>query len=325
MDKISGIAFSSMELSVLLKEPSRLQNSIAALQNQFDESMTRNYDLFIKTCESASTITDELEKCTQYTGELTSSLSKANEMCKDISITANNCLSKATKILAAFRHISPISDVLSVPQLMQTCKISQFYEEALQMHQAIDRFSHQNPNIKAIQYSLSESNKVKADVTRSLLEAFSGELDLQVAIRTVNLLRTANMHSEGELKLSFINGRRQRLQQKIDLLPRKGQYFFIEKLTELYRTILYEASTQYRALFSGEDMEDDMILHLAIHQELSNYCCQLKEALNQITELGDAKSIMQSALNFGYSFGRLGFNFCPVLEMAFFETKWAKR
>jgi hypothetical protein len=54
--------FSNYSLEVLLQEPARLEQSISISKNSFDEGMTRYYDFFIKTCENASTITDDLEE-----------------------------------------------------------------------------------------------------------------------------------------------------------------------------------------------------------------------------------------------------------------------
>ena len=316
--------FSTIELSVLLKEPNRLESSIAALQSQFEESMTRNYDFFIKTCESASTITDDLENSTYNIGLLSTNLSKSNDLCSELSLLAQNTLLKSTRFSSAFRHLPQISDILNIPQLMNTCRISSLYEEAFQLYQIIERFSHQYPTIKVLQNTLNESNKVKNEVTKSLLDSFTKDLDLKDAIRTVNLLRTSNLHTEYELRLAFLNGKRQKLYHNINNLPKSGPVFFIDKITENYRTILYEASTQYKALFSGDDSDDDMTLHLTLHFEIDQYCNYLKENLNLVNDISDAKNIIQTALFFGSSFGRLGFNFCSLIENIFYNSKWYK-
>lgn len=315
---MDGPEFTSMDLQMLLKEPTRLENSIAALQSQFDESMARNYDFFIKTCIDASTITDDLESCTKNIGDLSSDLAKANNLCKDLCLLANSTRESMAKISSAFLKQSEISDILIAPQLMRTCRISNLYDEALQVYNILEQFTRQHPNTTSLKSTLEEANNVKNEVTQSLLNTFSGDLKLEDAISNVNLLRTAKVHSEAEIRLAFINGRRMALHQKIKHISKEDPNKYMQELTNNFRSALYEISTTYKAILASEDAEDDMTLHLVIQKECEKYCKALKRSLEKVTKVDDAKEMVLNAFTFASSFGRLGFDFSPLIENCFY-------
>lgn len=333
--------FSSYSFEVLLNEPSRLEKSISFLKDQFDESMTSNYDFFIKTCENATTITDDLEACSENIAKLSSSISSSIDLCSDLCLTAQNTVNSNSKISSAFRHLPQITDILNIPQLMRTCRISSFYEEALQLYQAIDRFARQYPGIASIQSTLEEAQSVKNDVAQTLIDSFSKKLKLTDALSAVTLLRRSGIHTEGELRLAFVNGRRKKLQQKIENLNFISPLSYFENFTKHYRSALYKICNLYRALFNNnatplpnidgvgdsnnKDDDDDLTLHLAFQQESQNYCNELKKILEQITDVNDARLAMQSALYFMNSLGKLGFDFCPLVEYEFRQSKWGKK
>ena len=332
--------FSSYSFEVLLNEPSRLEKSISLLKDQFDTSMTSNYDFFIKTCENATTITDDLEACSENIAKLSSSISTSIDLCSDLCLTAQNTVNSNSKISSAFRHLPQITDILNIPALMRTCRISSYYEEALQLYQAIDRFARQYPGISSIQSTLEEAQTVKNDVAQTLIDSFSKKLKLTDALNAVTLLRRSGIHTENELRLAFVNGRRKKLQQKIENLNYISPLSYFENFTKYYRSALYKICTLYRSLFSNDttavtntgllnddnnkDDDDDLTLHLALQQEASNYCNALKNALEQINDVNDAKLAMQSALYFMNSLGKLGFDFYPLIEDVFRQSKWGK-
>lgn len=316
--------FLSLPLSTVLKEPARLKESIQALQNQFDESMARNYDYFIKTCENATTITDNLAICNDSITKLSNDVQKSLSLCQDLCEKAKKTVTLNSKLALGFNYCTKITDIMSIPQLMKSCKISSFPEEALQLFQTLDRFARQHPDISVVQSILDEARIVKAEVAQSLLDSFNGDLSLTKSVTIINLLRSADLHSEAELRVAFIKGRKQRMQQKIDPLPRSAPSYYFDRLTEVYRSSIFELCTQYKALFIRDDDEDDLTLHLFLHSEIQEYIKIFQDSLNAIDNESDAKAAVQTALYFGSSFTRLGFDFTPLIDNAFFSTKWSQ-
>lgn len=315
--------FASYSLDVLLQEPERLEKSIASLKSQFDESMTSNYDFFIKTCENASTITDDLERCTSAVTELSNSLQQAISVCSDLSLLAQNTVASNAKVSAAFRHFNQINWIMDIPQMMNTCRWSSHFDQAIQLYQAIEAFARQYPGIPAIQQTLERAQKVKTEVAQTLLESFTGKLEVADAVKRVNLLRLAGLHSEAELRLEIVNGRRKKLHQKVEQVPKTPMTAYISKLTDVYRDRLLKMCVSYRSLFRDE--EDDMTLNMAVRCELNSYVCALKDALENMKNEADARTAMQGALFFVGALAKAGFNFYPMVDAMFYETKWAHK
>ncbi|OHT06223.1 hypothetical protein TRFO_25766 [Tritrichomonas foetus] len=316
--------FSNYSLDVLLNEPSRLERSISSLKDQFEQSMTSNYDFFIKTCENASTITDDLESCSENIAKLSQSLSSSIELCSELCLTAQNAVTSNSKISAAFTHLGNVTTILSIPRMMRTCKVSNYPEEALQLYAAIDRFARQYPSLSSVQSALEESKIVRNDVAQTLIDSFTKKMKLTDIIKSVTLLRRAGVNTEAELRLAFVNGRRKKLQAKMAKLNHLSPLSYFDGLTKFYRNGLYKICTWYRALFNGDDADDDLTLHLAVQHEAANYCNALASALDAITDINDARLAMQGALYFMNSLGRLGFDFSLLVEHEFYHSKWAQ-
>lgn len=315
--------FSSFTLDVLLQEPDRLEKSIASLKSQFDESMTSNYDFFIKTCENASTITDDLEACTSTVADLNTSLQQGISMCSELSLLAQNTVTSNAKVSAAFRRFNQISWIMDVPQMMNTCRLSSHFDQAIQLYQAIEAFARQYPGIPAIQLTLERAQKVKTEVAQTLLDSFAGKLEVADAVKRVNLLRMAGLHSENELRLEIVNGRRKKLHQKLEQVPKTPINSYVGKMTDVYRDRLLKMCVSYRSLFRDE--EDDTTLNMAVMYELQAYVAALREALEHMKNEADARAAMQGALFFVGALSKAGFNFYPMLDAMFYGTKWAQR
>jgi hypothetical protein len=315
--------FSNYSLEVLLQEPARLEQSISISKNSFDEGMTRYYDFFIKTCENASTITDDLETCTATASQLSSSLAQAIELCRELSLLGQTTIAVNTKVTAAFQHLPQLSGIIEIPQLMKTATVSKLYDGALQLYQSIENFAHQFPSIPIIQSTLESAKLRKQEVAQALLAAFNERLSVGDIARNVSLLRTAGLHSEAELRLAIVNGRRRMLRQKVAQLNRKPPADFAINLTRRFRGALFKIPNIYGTLF--QDREDDLILNVAIKHELREYCATMRGVLDEIADAETAKSVMREVLSFVGSMAMLGFNFCPMVDWIFCQSKWGRQ
>lgn len=312
--------FSTLSLDVLLGEPARLEQSISLLRDQFDASMASNYDYFIKTVGSAATITDELDTCGAQVRQLSADLQTAVALSRDAAAGSAAVLSALSGTAAAFRSLPQLQDVLQVPAMMRTCRISGFHDEALRLHQCVARFARQYPGIPALERTLSEADRLRSDVLSVLLSSFSGKLKLADAIQNMNLLKSSEAYSDGELKVGFVRGRFGYLHEKLRGIALRSAVVDFDCVTKRYRSAFNKITTQYRALFSDEDA----VLHAALNSEIQRYLSFLADALERVSDVSDARQVMQSALYFASSLGRVGMSFVPLVDNAFFNSKWAK-
>jgi hypothetical protein len=311
--------FSTCSLDVLLQEPARLEESIASLKRQFDESMTTNYDFFLRTCENASTITEDLESCTATVSDLSAQLSHCGELCTDLCLLGQSTIAANSKISAAFRHLPQVTDIIEIPQLMKTCIVSNLPSLALELFQAIDRFARQYPGIPIIQATLEAAQTRKAEVAESLLKRFDGKMKIAEMTQAVTLLRTAGLHSESELRLAVVNGKRKRLHEKVAQLSKLSPVEHAIRLTGKVRNSLFIIPTVYQTLFQDPE---DLILNMAVQYELREYCGVIGRTLNAISDFEDVKRVLAEVLEFVRSMAGIGFNFSALVDTMFYQSKW---
>jgi hypothetical protein len=315
--------FSNYSLEVLLQEPGRLEQSISISKNSFEEGMTRYYDFFIKTCENASTITEDLESCTATASQLSTNVAQSIDLCRELSLLGQTTIAANTKVTAAFQHLPQLTGIIEIPQLMKTATVSKLYDGALQLYQSIENFARQFPSIPIIQSTLDSAKLRKHEVAQTLLAAFNEHLSVGDIARNVSLLRTAGLHSEAELRLAIVNGRRRKLRQKVAQLSRTSAADFAINLTKKVRHALFKIPNIYGTLF--QDRDDDLILNLAMKHELREYCTVLRGVLDELADADTANSVMREVLSFVGSMATLGFNFCPMVDSMFYESKWGRQ
>lgn len=314
--------FSSLSFEVLLKEPARLEKSIQSLKEQFDENMKIRYDYFIKTCENTATITDNLDTCSNEITKLSSSITSFIDICGDLCLTSQNAVKVHSKMTTALKNYDNISELFNIPDQMSKCRNTNSFEVILNFYNEIDRFARQYPDIKSIQYTLKEAENMKVKIAQGLIGFFEKSLTNDEALKYIEFLRRCEIHSENELRLAFINGARKNLALKIEDIQSRSPQLFFDNLTECYRANLSKMCNMYQYLFQNN--ADNLTLHLAMHQEAHNYCNYLKDTLEKIANIDDAKDVMRSALNFMYPLGLYGFDFSSLIVNEFLCSKWSE-
>lgn len=318
--------FSNYSLDVLLEEPDRLEKSIRSLKDQFDDTMTNNYDYFIKTCESASTIPEDLDTCSSVISDLNASLQSAVSLCEDICLQAETTVASKKNISAAFRHFSNVFGIIDVPNLIEACRVSSLFDEGLQLFQAIESFSRQYPGIPAIQYTLKRAQHMQENVARTLVDSFAkkkGEdnkgITYQESVANVNALRMTGLYTEAQVRLAYIDGFLFRLHNEIPKIVKNPASMYIDKLANLYRTSLMELHTNYEGIF--RDDQDDMTLNMAIRVELEAFLKCFCDALKDVKDVSDVRDMFKSALTLFDALSTKRSNFTPKLDTVFYEWK----
>lgn len=306
--------FADCELSTLLNEPLRLSASINELQNQFKGSMARNCDYFLKTCETTSTITDDLEKCSDNIRIVSSDLGRLDSIYEEISNTSKEALEKSRKISDGFKRQTELQTILDIPQFMKTCKISGLYDESIKISQLIEGFSKQNEKIMILHDILEESKDVKRDIADSLIQTFSNNVQLVDMIKNVNIIRQSGVYPEDAIKLSLVRGMRNALAKKCSELIKDNVILYINRVTDLYRTYIFELFTRFSSIFLNDSTESDHILHLAINNGINEYLVLVKKCMSHTHESDDIKAIMEIAQTFSSSLEKVTLSFSELLS-----------
>ena len=232
-------------------------------------------------------------------------------------------------------------EVLELPQLLETCVRNSHYEEALGIQQLATKLG------KPPRGSILLVNSVLRDIETSsewmlsqLLGKLRGQITLPECLRVVGFVRRMAVYSESELRLKFLQARelyfdsvlsatsRNQIQQG-DVVDGRGggdAYALLCRVTEVTRVSVFDTVTQYRALFSDDDVflsgggGAATLSHISYRQIFSAwifkrveiYKITLKNTLaTEELEEQALDSLLGQVMYFGQSLGRVGFDFRP--------------
>jgi len=239
-------------------------------------------------------------------------------------------LSKHTKVL----------EVLELPQLLETCVRNSHYEEALGIQQLATKLRKPpRASIPLISNVLHEIETSSKWMLSQLLGKLRGHITLPECLRVVGFIRRMAVYSEAELRLKFLQAREQyfdsvlatsrsQIQQaEVDGRGGGDAYALLCRVTEVTRVSVFDTVTQYRALFSDDDVflpggvgAAATLSHISYRQIFSawifkrveTYKLTLKNTLaREELEEQALDSLLGQVMYFGQSLGRVGFDFRP--------------
>ncbi len=149
-----------------------------------------------------------------------------------------------------------------------------------------------------------------------------------------------DLFSETELRIKFLQLRDSWLQSLLNSIPHTDPYHHISKTIEENRIHLFDIITQYRALFSDEDLlsansssssssilnsnreasgNESKLFYCWLQQKIKNFLAVLSKDLKQ--GVGNRlDSVMSQSMYFGLAFSRVGLDFralmIPLFEQA---------
>ena len=220
-------------------------------------------------------------------------------------------------------------EILELPQLMETVVRNGHYEEALQLHNYVTKLAKRQPEVKI----LADIQTQVAASMRLMLGQLVGQLRAQVqlpqCLKVISFLRRMDVFTEAELRLKFLQSREAWLSSVLAAVPRDDPYTHLTKTMELLRVNLFDIVTQYRSIFSDDtdhlasvtaaNTEEKFDNRLLFTSWLSRKVQQFLKIIVEDLDAGVSsfESVMGQAMYFGLSFGRVGFDFRPLLAPVF--------
>lgn len=181
---------------------------------------------------------------------------------------------------------------------------------------------------------------------KQLLQQLKTNLQFNQCLKIIGIIRRLDVFTESELRIKFLQLRDSWLQSLLQQIPQNDPYHHISKTIEENRIHLFDIITQYRAIFSDDDVlssttansilnsssQDKLISSLILNQKDLNesklfYCWlqqKIKNFLNVLRKdlkLGVGNrldSVLSQSMYFGLAFSRVGLDF-RVLMVPIFE------
>lgn len=317
----------SLPLDSLLHEPTELREEQAKAKRDAQQLAFRDYPCFLHAQTCRHQVEETLDGLDVHLGEFLSSVPELQEACELFSQHAKEIKEERGKITRVLEHQNVLTDLLEIPQLMETCVWNGYYSEAM------DLASH--VRLLQVRYPLYIIRNIHQQVQSSsdlmlvqLISHLRKPIRLAAAMNVVGFLRRMDVFdSETELRMVFLRCRHDFLQQRLTRLKRDmseeprqrstDAFEHLKKFIDVMREQMFEIGTQYISIFSNEQgtLLSDYMVHVIelIKTALDTY-------LPMIEDTSALASLLTQLQYCGMSLGRIGLDFRHVFVHSFEEA-----
>ncbi|CAO0790019.1 unnamed protein product [Mucor circinelloides] len=317
----------SLPLDSLLHEPTELREEQAKAKRDAQQLAFRDYPCFLQAQTCRHQVEETLDGLDVHLGEFLSSVPELQEACEIFSQHAKEIKEERGKITRVLEHQNVLTDLLEIPQLMETCVWNGYYSEAM------DLASH--VRLLQVRYPLSIVKSIHQQVQSSsdlmlvqLISHLRKPIRLAAAMNVVGFLRRMDVFdSETELRMVFLRCRHDFLQQRLARIKRdmseesrqrsSDAFEHLKKFIDVMREQMFEIGTQYISIFSNEQgsLLSDYMVHVIelIKTALDTY-------LPMIEDTSALTSLLTQLQYCGMSLGRIGLDFRNIFVHSFEEA-----
>ena len=181
-------------------------------------------------------------------------------------------------------------------------------------------------------------NKSLNIMLKQLLQQLKTNLQFNQCLKIIGIIRRLEVFSESELRIKFLQLRDAWLNTLLKQIPHNDPYHHISKTIEEMRIHLFDIITQYRAIFTDDDLSTSQLLTATLTSGISArdastnesklFFCWLQQKMKTFLRIlsADLKlgvgnrldSVLSQAMYFGLAFSRVGLDF-RVLIVTIFE------
>jgi len=317
LDELGGLTPDRM-----VQEPERVAEELAGVEAATQELAASNYKTFIQTSSCTREVLARFTDTEAQLAALLEKLPQFREECRVFQARAGEVSShRRLTSLTLARHTS-LLEVLELPQLMETVVRNGHYEEALQLRAYVARLVKRQAGVAVLEDIGRAVAGSVSTMLHQLLHQLRQPLQLPQCLRVVSYLRRLDTFGEAELRLKFLQAREAWLESVVGVSGAQGD---ITKTMEVVRVHLFDIVTQYRAIFTDDDLGEGeagcghrLVFTGWLSRRVDKFLAQVVAALDGGTPPSEA--LLGQAMYFGLSFARVGFDFRPLLAPVFVSS-----
>ncbi|KAI8641488.1 Dor1-like family-domain-containing protein [Parasitella parasitica] len=317
----------SLPLDSLLHEPTELEEQQAKAKRDAQQLAFREYPCFLHAQTCRHQVEETLDGLDVHLAEFLASVPELQEACEIFEQHAKEIKEERGKITRVLEHQNDLTDLLEIPQLMETCVWNGYYSEAMDLASHVRLLQVRYP--LSIVKSIHQRVKSSSDLMLvQLISHLRKPIRLAAAMNVVGFLRRMDaFDSETELRMVFLRCRHDFLQQRLARLKRDisdeprqrsaDAFEHLKKFIDVMREQMFEIGTQYISIFSNEQgtLLSDYMVHVI---ELIKTC--LDTHLPMIDDTSALASLLTQLQYCGMSLGRIGLDFRHIFVHSFEEA-----
>ncbi|KAG1048217.1 hypothetical protein G6F43_009378 [Rhizopus delemar] len=306
----------SLSLSELLRESVQLKEKQEKAKQDSQKLAFSNYPSFLDSQTCAEQLSYSLDDTNNELDQFSTCIDELQAACDTFTRNAKEIKEEQSKITCVLENEDVLTELLEIPQLMETCVWNGYYSEVM------DLASH--VRLLSVRYPLSVITSIQQQVQAcfdlmliQLISHLRKPIRLAAAMNSVGFLRRMDVfESEDELRMVFLRCRHDFLQQKLARIKRdmsedtkqrsRDAVEYLKKFIDIIREQMLEIGTQYIWIFPHEQgpILSDYMVHLVgiIRTTLNTY-------LPIIEDESSKNSLLTQFEYCGISLGRIGLDF----------------
>lgn len=317
----------SLPLDELLHESVELREEQSKAKRDAQQLAFRDYPSFLHAQTCRHEAEETLDGLYLHLGDFLSSVPELQQVCEEFTKQATTLKEERGKITSVLEHQNVLTDLLEIPQLMETCVWNGYYSEAMDLasHVRLLQVRYPLPVIKSIQQQVQASSDL---MLVQLVSHLQKPIRLAAAMNVVGFLRRMDVfESEIELRMVFLRCRHEFLQQRLIRIKRDisedsrqrsiDAFEHLKRFIDVMREQMFEIGTQYISIFSNEKgtLLSDYMVNITglIKSTLQLY-------LPMIEDTSALTSLLTQLQYCGLSLGRIGLDFRHIFVHSFEEA-----
>ena len=334
----------SYHIERLQAEPTVLLDNKQHIQEEIKNLAFSNYKTFIRTAVVSKEIYSDFSVIESKLDNLVTRLPEFGALCENFTKNIQTIsASRRTNNLTLQKH-NQLLEILEISQLMDTCVRNEYYEEALDLAAYVKRLDKRfSSSIQLVKQIVNDVNKSLNIMLKQLLQQLKTNLQFNQCLKIIGIIRRLEVFSESELRIKFLQLRDSWLNVLLKQIPQNDPYHHISKTIEEMRIHLFDIITQYRAIFTDEDLNSSstssqsssnlLLFTKDSNNESKLFFCWLQQKIKVFLSIlrNDLRlgvgarldSVLSQSMYFGLAFSRVGLDFrvliVPIFEEAILE------
>lgn len=330
----------SSGLGFINKQHGQIEQKRTHLVESKQKLVYNNYDSIIKFSSFSKDLIHDFQKIETSLESLKKTIPTFKTKCEEFSQDARKISVRWKDVSSMLAKYPQMIEFLEIPQLLNNCIRTFYYDDALKICNFITRFCTRYRSMAPIfENMLAEIDKSKDIMIAQILKEMNTNVQLPVCMKLIDYLRQTDRFTEEQLRVNFLLARDVWFQAAINKNTAVVNSFtYISSITEVFRINIFDIVTQYRAIFpdidsiegqkkglamagrAGNEYHNHKIINSWLLFKIEHYLRMLRTSLDaslQQASILPLDTVIDHCFYFGLSMSKIGADIRPQLILIF--------